>query len=257
MTSKNKNDTTPIQPRDTLKLLELGLTSNFWNYIERVTGQKSLRKFLSQGLVMTLLSDFPSILGVILRGQAYRKFFGSMGKNCFIEKNVRFRVPSKIFLGHRVFIDENVCIDATYPTSEIRMNNDVAIGRNSIIKAGIGKIIIHDGVGISKFVHLGGGGGIEIGENSMLGDKVEIISAQHVFDDPSIPIKLQGSRYARIEIGSDVWLGAMVIVLPGVKIGDGSVVGAGAVVTKDIPSYSVAAGVPAKVIKKRELNEGN
>ncbi len=237
--------------KDTLKTLERGLIANFWNYVERVTGQHSLRRFVLQGLLLTLLTDFPSILGVILRGHSYRKVLGNFGRNCFIEKNVRFRVPSNIFLGDRVFIDENTCLDATYPNSEIRLGNDVTIGRNCVLKAGTGKIIVHDGVGIARSTHLGGGGGIEVGENSMLGDKVEVISGQHVFDDPSIPIKYQGSRYEKIEIGRDVWIGAMVIVLPGVKIGEGSVIGAGAVVTRNIPSYSVATGVPANVIKKR------
>jgi len=237
--------------RDTIELLELGLKANFWNYIERVTGKRSIKRFISQGLLLTFLSGFPSIWGVILRRQTYRKVLGSMGENCFIENNVRFRVPGSIFLGDRVFIDENACLDATYPSSEIRLGNDVRIGRNSVLKASIGKIIVHDGVHISRSVHLGGGGGIEIGKNSLLGDKVELISSQHVHDDPSMPIKLQGSRFGKIVIEENVWLGAMAIVLPGVQIGNGSVIGAGAIVTKDIPSDSVATGVPAKVTRKR------
>lgn len=249
--TKKENESEPVHVRDTIKLLESGLRGNFWNYIERVTGQRSLKKFISQGLLLTLLSNFPSIWGVVLRRLAYKKVLGGMGENCFIEKNVRFRVPGSISLGDRVFIDENACLDPTYPSSQIRLGNDTRIGRNSVLKASVGKIILHDGATIARFVHLGGGGEIEIGKNSMLGDKVELISGQHVYDDPTIPIKFQGSRFAKIVIGEDVWLGAQVTVLPGVKIGDGSVVGAGSVVTKDIPRYSVAVGVPARVLRKR------
>ncbi|UCB60252.1 MAG: acyltransferase [Candidatus Bathyarchaeota archaeon] len=251
MTAKEDDESTPAKFRYIPKLLERDMSSNFWDYVERVTGQRSLRKFVAQGLTLTLLSDFPSILGIVLRGKLYRKILGHMGKNCLIERHVRFMVPENIFLGDRVFIDESARLDATFSTSEIRLGNDVSIGQHSILKASIGRIIIHEGVGIARFVFVDGNGGIEIGENSMLGNKVELISGEHVFDDPSILIKLQGRRYEKIEIGRDVWIGAMVVVLPGVKIGDGSVIGAGAVVTQDIPRNSVAAGIPARVVKKR------
>jgi acetyltransferase-like isoleucine patch superfamily enzyme len=62
----------------------------------------------------------------------------------------------------------------------------------------------------------------------------------------------QYGTYAPVAIGSDCWLGAMVVVLKGVRIGNGAVIGAGSVVTKDIPEYTVAVGIPAKVIKERE-----
>lgn len=229
-----------------------GLRANFWNYIETVTGRRSLKSFIQQGLVLSLFSDLPTVLGSVLRGKAYRSILGSIGETCFIERNVRFTVPERIFLGDRVFIGENVFLDACFPKSEIRLSNDVRIHRGSTLKAGIGKIILHEGVRVGSFAFLFGDGGIEIAKNSLLGNMVELTSANYVFDDPLIPITLQGAELGKIEIGEDVWLGAHTIVLPGVKIGDGSVVGAGAVVTKDIPSYSVAAGVPAKVIKKRE-----
>lgn len=228
------------------------LRDDFWNYVERVTGQRSLRKFVSQGLILTLFSDSPTIWSNVLRGRVYRKILGNIGVNCLIEKNVRFRVPQRIFLGDRVFIDENACLDACYIKSKIKLENDVHIGRNTVLRAGIGEIILNKGVGVNRFAYLDGNGGIEIGRNSLLANKVEIISGSHVFDDPKTPIKFQGTKLGRVTIGEDVWIGTHVTVLPGVTIGDGSVVGAGSVVTKDIPSYSVATGVPARVIRKRE-----
>jgi len=72
------------------------------------------------------------------------------------------------------------------------------------------------------------------------------------FDRIDIPINQQGSTEEKpIEIGNDVWIGTRVIILPGVKIGDHSIIGAGAVVTKSFPPYSIIGGVPAKLIKKR------
>ena len=76
-------------------------------------------------------------------------------------------------------------------------------------------------------------------------------SANHVFLDKYSLICDQGHERGDITIGNDVWIAAHVCVLPGVTIGDGAVCGAGAVVTKDVPPYSVVAGVPAKIIKMR------
>ena len=94
-------------------------------------------------------------------------------------------------------------------------------------------------------------GKIEIGDNVMIGPNVSIITAGH----PVSPkCRLKGLQYnADVKIGNNVWIGAGVNVLPGVIIGDNSVIGAGAVVTKDIPSNVVAVGNPARVL--REISE--
>lgn len=236
---------------DQVTIPKVGLKANFWNYVERVTGQRSLRKFISQGFILTLLSGLPSVWAVLLRGMAYRKILGSIGANCFIERNVCFRVPQRIFLGDRVHIGENSCIDACHLNSEIRLGNDVHIARGAVLRAGTGKIVIHQWAGVGRFAYLDGYGGIEIGKNSLLGNHVEILSASHVFDDPWMPIKFQEAKFGKVRIGEDVWIGSHAVVLFGVTIGDGAVIGSGAVVNKDIPSYSVAVGVPAKVVKKR------
>ena len=78
-----------------------------------------------------------------------------------------------------------------------------------------------------------------------------LIAADHVFADPDKPIRLQGMKPGSIIIEDDVWVAGGAHINAGVTIGRGSIIGAGAVVTKDIPPMSVAVGVPAKVIKKR------
>jgi len=95
-------------------------------------------------------------------------------------------------------------------------------------------------------------GGVEIGSNVLIGPGCVIHSANHNYGRTDVPIRLQGYIKAPVRIDDDCWLGANVIVLPGVKIGKGSVVGAGSVVTHDIPPYSVVAGNPAKVLKSRK-----
>jgi acetyltransferase-like isoleucine patch superfamily enzyme len=98
-------------------------------------------------------------------------------------------------------------------------------------------------------------GGIEIGSNVIIGPYCVIHSANHKFNDINQPILFQGYERLSVKIKDDCWLGANVIVLPGVTIGKGCVIGAGSVVTKDIPEYSVAVGNPAKVIRSRLKSE--
>ena len=78
-----------------------------------------------------------------------------------------------------------------------------------------------------------------------------INSANHVYADPSRTIREQGHSAASIVVGDDVWIGAHAAILAGVTIGNGAVVGAGAVVTHDVAPYTVVAGIPARVIKRR------
>ncbi len=93
---------------------------------------------------------------------------------------------------------------------------------------------------------------VEIGDNVMMGPEVIILSDNHSHDRIDIPMTEQGQEERRpVKIEDDVWVGARVIILPGVVIGAHSIVGAGAVVTKSIPEYSVAVGNPARVVKDR------
>ena len=95
-------------------------------------------------------------------------------------------------------------------------------------------------------------GPLRIGENVMMGPDVTILSQTHNIERTDIPMGKQGMREAEVSIGNDVWIGMRSIIMPGVKIGDGAVIGAGAVVTKDVPDYAIVGGVPARIIKYRK-----
>ncbi len=239
---------------------EVGLRKNFWNYVVRVTGERSFSKFIWRGLMLGVFSMFPTVIGSLLRGIAYKALLGEVGSSCFIERNVRLNIPQRIFLGDRVFIGEGGYFDAENAKSEIRLKDDVHVSRYVILRAGRevqaekgeGRIIINERSRLGSHTFIYGDGGVEIGKDSLIANHVELISGNHKFRDASRLIRLQGGELKKISIGNDVWLGAYVIVLPGVTIGDGAVVGAGSVVTLDIPSYSIAVGVPAKVVGKRE-----
>ena len=236
---------------DLREQMRRGIRENFWNYVEIATGGHSLRTFLKQGTTLTLLSGLPTVLGSLLRRIVYRSILGSVGSNCLIERNVRFNIPKRVFLGDRVVIGENSYFDVTVPESEMRLKDEVLVSRYCTLRSGPGSIYLNEGVMVGPFGQLAGVGGLTIGKNSLLARNVYVIGGAHIYRDPSMPIRFQGSKLKKVEIGEDVWVGANVVIMPGVTIGDGSVIGAGSVVTKDVHPYSVVIGVPAKVIKKR------
>lgn len=99
-------------------------------------------------------------------------------------------------------------------------------------------------------------GEIFIGDDCVMGPDVVIMATSHKYNRVDIPIRLQGGDETPVKIGNDVWIGTRVIILPGVTIGDHSIVGAGAVVTKSFPPYSIIGGIPGKLIKQRN-NKNN
>ena len=112
-------------------------------------------------------------------------------------------------------------------------------------------ISIGKNCGIGSRTVMNGAAGIEIGNDVVIGPGVYIWTQNHKYQNPDIPIRLQGWDFAPVIIEDDVWLGAGVRILPGVHIGKGSVVGVSSVVTKNIPPYSIVLGFPARKIGMR------
>lgn len=113
----------------------------------------------------------------------------------------------------------------------------------------------NSGIGINCRLHTSGG--IIIGDNVMMGPDVVVISQNHKHNDIAKPMIEQGYERVPVIIEDDVWIGTRVIILPGVRIGRSSIIGAGAVVTKDFPPFSIVGGNPAKIIKKRDGSPSN
>jgi acetyltransferase-like isoleucine patch superfamily enzyme len=110
---------------------------------------------------------------------------------------------------------------------------------------------------VGEFAFIGEGAylgpNLKIGRYTMFGPRVAVVGSDHVFDKPGTPIIWSGrpKTMPPTTIGSDCWLGYGVIVMAGVTIGDGSIVAAGAVVTRNVAPYTIVGGIPAKVIKAR------
>ena len=91
-----------------------------------------------------------------------------------------------------------------------------------------------------------------LGEDVVMGPDVVIMSSSHAYERLDQPVNRQGRLPRRpVKIGNDVWIGTRVLILPGVQVGDQAILGAGAVVTKDVPARAIAAGNPARVIRQR------
>jgi acetyltransferase-like isoleucine patch superfamily enzyme len=105
--------------------------------------------------------------------------------------------------------------------------------------------------------HINAKAGVQIGNDCLIADGAKIWSINHQFDNPQLLISEQGYVHGPVEIGDDVWIAANAIILPGVTIGRGAVVGAGSVVTKDVPPFTVVVGVPAKPIKRRKSTDSD
>lgn len=95
-------------------------------------------------------------------------------------------------------------------------------------------------------------GNVEIGDYVIMGPDIKIYTRNHEFLDLEKPMAIQGKRYYKTKIGHDVWIGANVIILPGVTIGSHSIIAAGAIVTKDVPEWAIVGGNPAKTLKYRK-----
>jgi len=168
-----------------------------------------------------------------------------------LSNSARVRGGSNLHMGKRVRIGRQCELNAS--KGSITLGDGANIGPFSLIESRGGHVSIGAGTNVSPYMVAYGHGGLNIGERCIIGPGVSFIPANHNFDDTDTPIIEQGETCKGIEIGNNVWIAARVVVLDGVRIGEGSVIGAGAVVNADIPPFSVAVGVPAKVIRSRKV----
>lgn len=193
---------------------------------------------------------------MLLRGFFCRLGFKKSGRMTFIGRNVKISAKKHISCGSGLTVEDNCLINALCKNS-VRIGENFSLGRNSIIECTgvireLGESLeIGDNVGIAANAFISVRGNVKIGDSAIFGPGVKLFSENHIFTDRNTPIYLQGASRQGIEIGEDCWIGANAVILDGVKIGKGCVIAAGAVVNKDIPDYSIAGGVPAKIIGTR------
>lgn len=175
---------------------------------------------------------------------------------CFVAPSAKIQCRQKIKTHGFLMVGKN-CIINALSVNGIEFGNGVSIGRGTSIECTgsikqLGKgLKVGNNVGLGDMCHYGCAGGIEIGDNTIVGIYVTMHSENHNFADPDIPIRLQGVNHKGIQIGKNCWIGAKATILDGSVIGNGCIVAAGAVVTGQFPDNCIIGGVPAKIIKQR------
>jgi len=170
-----------------------------------------------------------NLMGMRLRAIAWRIRGARIARKCGFGARLAIDRPWRVFVGTRATFESDVWIKVVADTASVVIGEYTFIGRGTEIDASCD---------------------VKIGDHVLIGPGVFITDHNHNIA-AGLRIDEQGCSASEIVIGDDVWLGAGVIVLPGVTIGKGAVVGAGAVVTKGLPEYSVSVGAPARVIRQR------
>ncbi len=211
-----------------------------------------IQKYGKEYLLTGIFGAIPSPIGSAIRNLIYPAIFKKVGKSVTIQTGVQFIGIDTIEIGDRVRVYRGSYI--SNKGNQIRLKDGASLDQGVQIRAYDhegGGIEIGEETYIGPYVCIAGPGSIKIGRDCMIASNSSLYANNHIFSDPDTPFRLQGLTCKGIEIGDDCWIGTGVRVLDGVKIGKGSVIGAGAVVTRDIPPYSIAMGVPARVTGKR------
>ena len=177
------------------------------------------------------------------------KIYGFFYKKCMLDGKKWCLLQDKLSILPSVGIGSKKRI-LFYSKTLQKCGNNLQVMPGFIVKFPE-KLFIGDNVTINRNVFITARDNIYIGNDVLIGQNSIINSGSHEFSNLDISINAQGHSADKIIIGNDVWIGANCSVLKGVKIGDGAVVGAGSVVTKDIEPYTIVGGIPAKKIKDR------
>lgn len=203
------------------------------------------------------LGKFPGALGIVLRKIFWPKLFGSCGKGVTFADNIVLRHPKRIHLGDRVVVSEGSVLDARHDTENrvLTLDDDVMLSINVMISCKNGCVYVGKRTGLSAhtIIHATNDCPVNIGADAIIGPQCYIVGGgDYNFDRLDIPMREQGIKQdGGVTLEDDVWLGAKTTVLGGVTIHKGSIAGTSSLVNRSIPEYSICAGIPAKVIRKR------
>lgn len=221
-------------------------------YQRLFVGHGSIGSLLRYELYMSLTSAAPGAAGYWLRKKAFARLLGASGRGCLFGRGVTLRNPAAIRLGNGVSIDDYVVVDAKGDTSSITTGDQVLIGRYGILSCNESSIHFGDRVSVGPFCLFASRSTIEIGSQVGIASGVHVVAGGYRVEDHSAPVTTQPRQSRGISIEDGVWIGSGARILDGVRIGANSIIGAGAVIHKDVPAGVVAVGNPARVVQKRE-----
>ncbi len=222
-------------------------------YQDIYVGKYTLGALIKYELLTFLFSQTPGAVGFFLRKMFYKKLFASMGRGAILGANLTLRCPGQISVGDNFVADGNVVLDAKGSDSRITMGDSVFLGKNTIFSCAAAAITVGNDLSIGPNSYIRASRApVTLGSFITIGAQTVIISGNPGYQRLDIPMMKQDGEAKGITIGDDVWMGVGVRIVDGVTVGNGSIIGAGAVVIKDVPEYAIVAGVPAKVIGSRK-----
>jgi acetyltransferase-like isoleucine patch superfamily enzyme len=231
--------------------------SPFVAYRQRIVGRPELSAFLKYELVTSVFGPWPGGLGVWLRSLFYPVIMRQMARSVYISANVIVRNPAQISLGARTFVDSFVHLDGVsdHSSGGIELGEGNYLYSFCVISAAYhGYVRTGRNCSFNLGAQVYGTGGVEIGDNVMVGGM--IFGYVHDFEDCAKPIIEKPIAGRGVRVGNNVWIGAQSTIVDGVTVGDGVVIGAGSVVTRDVPPDTIVAGVPARPLRKRGQRAG-
>jgi acetyltransferase-like isoleucine patch superfamily enzyme len=219
-------------------------------YISRQAS--SVGRYAWEQLIQALASWIPTILGIGLRSIIYRGIL-HMESMAAIEDGVRIRFADHVRLGRGAYLDHGVYLHAC--PAGISIGAESYVMKNAILHVYNFRDLPHAGISIGARSLIGeacilrGQGGVTIGDDVYLAPLVQMLAVNHVYEDTTQPISQQGITAQGIVVEDGAWIGAGAIILDGIRIGRNAVIGAGSVVTHDVPPCTLVAGNPARMIR--------
>ena len=227
--------------------------SKISKYVDLFIGKNGFFNLLKYELITMMFQDMPGAIGIFFRSIFYPVLFKKVGKGVIFGKSITIRHPHKISIDDNVVIDDYCVLDAKgLDNNGISIGENIFIGRGSILSCKNGDIILGKNVVLGFNCEIASASTVSIGENTLISAYVYIIGGGHNYSRVDIPISEQDKPSYGIKIEKNCWIGAGAKVFDNTTIGKDTIIGAEAVVYGNIPQFSIAVGIPAKVIKSRK-----